>query len=29
MENTIVKDAYVSVNDLEMYYETHGRGQPT
>ena len=28
MENTIVKNGYVSVNGLKMYYEIHGRGQP-
>jgi pimeloyl-ACP methyl ester carboxylesterase len=28
MTNTIVKDGYVSVNGLEMYYEIHGSGQP-
>ena len=28
MVNTLVKDGYVSVNDLEMYYEIHGNGQP-
>ena len=28
MANTLVKDGYVSVNGLEMYYEIHGSGQP-
>ena len=28
MRNTLVKDGYVSVNGLEMYYEIHGSGQP-
>src|SRR5512144_2211166 len=28
MANTIVKDGYVSVNGLKMYYEIHGDGQP-
>lgn len=28
MANTIVKDGYVSVNGLKMYYEIHGSGQP-
>ena len=28
MTNTLVKDGYVSVNGLEMYYEIHGSGQP-
>src|SRR5215216_4122448 len=28
MANTLVKDGYVSVNGLEMYYEIHGTGQP-
>jgi pimeloyl-ACP methyl ester carboxylesterase len=28
MTKTTVKESYVSVNGLDMYYETHGTGQP-
>ena len=28
MKNTQVKSGYVTVNDLDMYYESHGQGQP-
>jgi pimeloyl-ACP methyl ester carboxylesterase len=28
METTLVKSGYVTVNELKMYYEIHGEGQP-